>query len=322
MLIDLKTPVSDLQRYLFTKGWLQENEQLLRTEKPGEGNMNVVIRIHSNLRTFILKLSRPFVQKYQEVKAPIERVDVEYEFYRTISSDTLKTHLPEALAFDKNNHVLMLEDLGLCDDMTFIYETKKVAHTTIGKLVDILKELHKTPITKDFPDNYELRKLNHQHIFVLPFLTDNGFSLNEVQDGLQALSEPFKTNENLKKVIGDIGEKYLSSGQILLHGDYYPGSWMTNNDRIHIIDPEFCFAGFAEFDVGVMSAHIIMATMNFEYLESICDLYGTGLKYNLVKKITAIEIMRRMIGLAQLPITRRLDEKKYLLDVAQKLIIS
>ncbi len=322
MLIDLKTPISDLQDYLFEKGWLEENEQLLRTEKPGEGNMNVVIRVQTNSRSFILKQSRPFVQKYQDVKAPIERVDVEYEFYKSVTTEALKAHLPEALAFDNNDHILMLEDLGSCEDMTYIYNSKKVTDDTVKKLVGIVKELHKTKISEGFPENLELRQLNHQHIFVLPFLTNNNFSLDEVQNGLQALSEPFKQNEKLKATISQIGEKYLSSGQVLIHGDYYPGSWMTCANHIHIIDPEFCFAGFAEFDVGVMAAHIIMATMNFEYLTLITNEYGDALDTSLTNKITGVEIMRRIMGLAQLPLQRSLEEKEYLLDVAQKLVLS
>ena len=48
------------------------------------------------------------------------------------------------------------------------------------------------------------------------------------------------------------GERYLAEGSTLLHGDYYPGSWMTVDDAVFVIDPEFSFKGFPEFDLGVM----------------------------------------------------------------------
>ena len=105
-----------------------------------------------------------------------------------------------------------------------------------------------------------MRKLNHEHIFVLPFLENNGLNLEDVQPGLWELSIPFTTNQAIKNVVDSVGERYLSSGEILLHGDYYPGSWMTQENNLYVIDPEFAFAGFAEFDLGVMAAHLIMAT--------------------------------------------------------------
>ncbi|MEM1257689.1 MAG: phosphotransferase [Bacteroidota bacterium] len=321
MQIDLKTPITDVQQYLSAKGWIDKTEHILATEKPGEGNMNVVLRIKTNLRTFILKQSRPYVQKYKEVEAPLERINVEYQFYRHGYTGTLKQYFPEALAYDGHDHLLMLEDLGTCEDMTYIYNSKVVPKERIESLVQIVKAIHNTTIAADFPKNLKLRQLNHQHIFELPFMMDNGFSLNKVQEGLQELSEPYKRNKDLKSIIKRLGEKYLSPGEVLVHGDYYPGSWMTCADRIHIIDPEFCFLGFAEFDVGVMAAHIIMATMEMTYLDTIANQYGDGLDSTLVEQIAGVEIMRRIIGLAQLPLDSTLEEKESLLNIAHKMIM-
>lgn len=321
MLIDVKTPVTDLQQYLSKKGWIEKTEHLIATEKPGEGNMNVVLRAKTNLRTFILKQSRPYVQKYQEVQAPLERIDVEYQFYTNINSEALKPYFPKVLAYDHHDHLLMLQDLGSCEDMTYIYHSKMVPEGVIEKLVRIAKSIHNTPITQDFPKNLKLRQLNHQHIFELPFMMDNGFSLNEIQAGLQEVSEPYKQNKDLKSIIEELGKKYLSPGEVLVHGDYYPGSWMTCANKIHIIDPEFCFSGFAEFDVGIMAAHIIMATMEREYLNTITNQYGDGLDSTLIEQTAGVEIMRRIIGLAQLPLTKSLDEKAHLLTLAQNMIL-
>ena len=43
----------------------------------------------------------------------------------------------------------------------------------------------------------------------------------------------------------------MQNGDTLLHGDYYPGSWMRVRERLYIIDPEFSFAGPKEFDLGI-----------------------------------------------------------------------
>ena len=167
-----------------------------------------------------------------------------------------------------------------------------------------------------------MRNLNHQHIFALPFMADNGFSLDNIQPGLQELSIPYKQDEELKKQISIIGEKYLSQGTTLLHGDYYPGSWMTDEQQIYVIDPEFGFVGFAEFDLGVMAAHLIMATQTEDYLSRIISIYPEEIDTHVTQQVAGIEIMRRLIGIAQLPLKNSLEDKKRLLEMAKKMILS
>ncbi len=320
--LDNNTPISELQDYLITKGWMDSKENISSIEKPGEGNMNVVLRIKTNKRSFILKQSRPFVQKYQEIEAPLNRIAVEYQFYSTVRGKNLLPHIPKILGYDAEEYVLIMQDLGHCEDMSSIYSNRMISNKDLKELVNALGQIHQNKVPNDFPENLEMRQLNHQHIFVLPFLEDNGFQLDGIQEGLQELSKPYKKDENLKSVIHEIGNKYLSKGETLLHGDYYPGSWMTEADNLYIIDPEFGFVGFAEFDLGVMSAHIIMATSDESYLDIIFDLYPIHANKSLLKKVAGIEIMRRLIGLAQLSLQRTIAEKQYLLELARKMILS
>ncbi len=320
--LDCNTPIPELQDYLISRGWMDSSEEISSLEKPGEGNMNVVLRIKTNKRSFILKQSRPFVQKYQQIEAPLDRIAVEYDFYKTVSSEALQPHLPEILGYDAKNHVLLMEDLGHCDDLSSIYSSRSIDANNLKKLVNVLGLIHQNEVPEDFPENSEMRQLNHQHIFVLPFLEDNGFQLDDIQDGLQALSLSYKKDEKLKYIINEMGNLYLSKGETLLHGDYYPGSWMTEADNLYIIDPEFGFAGFAEFDLGVMVAHTIIATADERYLETIIDLYSRNADKSLVKKVAGIEIMRRLIGLAQLPLEHTIAEKQYLLQTAHEMILS
>lgn len=326
---DLDIPISVLEEYIRQNDWLlSKSEEIVSIEKPGEGNMNVVLRVTTNKRSFILKQSRPFVQKYQQIQAPIDRIKVELQFYQAIQSSALSAHIPKVLGFNATDHLLLLEDLGQCEDLVFIYEKRAIDKTALQKLTFIIDLIHRTKAPVDFPENIEMRKLNHQHIFVLPFLEDNGFSLDDIQPGLQELSLPYKKDAELKKAIEKIGKRYLSEGDTLLHGDYYPGSWMTESNNLYVIDPEFGFVGFAEFDLGVMAAHLIMATGKKKYLSRIHSQYnGQANQPNgraskkLMSQVAGIEIMRRLIGLAQLPLDRTIDEKKSLLKKAHKMIL-
>ena len=212
--------LSSLENYLNSKNWIKKEERITKITKAGEGNMNVVLRIITNIRSIIIKQSRPFVQKYQDIPAPIERIAVEKSFYDAIGIGGIKENFPAIIGFDYESYILIMEDLGDCDDMSFIYHKRTISNHQFEKLIKICYQIHNTATPTDFPSNMKMRELNHQHIFVLPFLTDNGFSLDDIQIGLQELSMSFKKNENLKKQVTLIGEKYLSKGNTLLHGDY------------------------------------------------------------------------------------------------------
>ncbi len=322
MYLDATTSIPAIEHCLHTIGFFDpKHEQILSVEKPGEGNMNVVLRIRTDKRSLIVKQSRPFIQKYPQIAAPVERIDVEYRFYKAVTNKAIEPHIPEILTYNADNYVLILEDLGDCKDMSYLYDERNMDTSQLHQLLDIASQIHKsTP--KAYPTNMELRLLNHQHIFVLPFLEESDFSLNTVQDGLEELALRYRTDETLKKEISKVGQQYLSQGNTLMHGDYYPGSWMEKGDHIYVIDPEFSFMGFAEFDIGVLAAHSIMITMDKDGLRTIKSRYPEKLNEPLLAQVAGIEIMRRVIGLAQLPLKRSLQEKKLLLEIARALILS
>jgi len=321
MYLEATSSISDFETCLNSIGFLDLKEEYIKTiEKPGEGNMNVVLRIRTNRRSFIVKQSRPFVQKYQDIPAPIERIAVEYQFYKAVTGKSIKPHIPEILSYSADNYLLLLEDLGDCQDMSYLYDDKHFTTSQLDQLINIASQIHKSkPI--DYPKNRALRLLNHQHIFVLPFAKVNGFSLDTIQEGLEEIALNYKSDNLLKKEIERVGEQYLAEGNTLLHGDYYPGSWMAKGDHIYMIDPEFSFMGFAEFDIGVLVAHSIMINMDIGCLQTITKTYPEPLNNQLFAKVAGIEIMRRIIGLAQLPLNRSIQEKKILLKMAHALIL-
>ena len=283
--------------------------------------MNVVLRVITGQRSFIAKQSRPFVQKYQDIPAPIDRIGVEHSFYKTVQGSGIDVHLPGLLGFLPEYYMLFLEDLGQSGDMSFIYKKRNVSDIHFDQLISIAKGIHSSPIAADYPKNLELRKLNHQHIFVLPFLEDNGFSLEGIQHGLEALSLPFKTAKALKEKVEDLGKLYLATGGVLLHGDYYPGSWIAKADNVYVLDPEFSYRGPFEFDLGVLVAHLCMATGNAGFFDKVIERYDGRPNVQLVREFAGIEIIRRLIGLAQLPLDRTIGEKEQLLHLAERWVV-
>ena len=320
MKIDQHTTKDDLTTYLKNKiGFLKLSEIINEIEIAGEGNMNVVLRIKTNKRTFILKQSRPFVQKYPDLPAPIGRINVEKKFYDLMDQNSF---FPEILGYLPSDYILLLEDLGKGEDLTSLYNTRRITSDLIKEFTLGLYYIHKKKAPADYPENIELRKLNHDHIFELPFKENNSFNLDHIQKGLENLSNPFKKNNSLKEKVLYAGKIYLEKGNTLLHGDYYPGSWMRVGDNNYVIDPEFSFVGPKAFDLGVMSAHIIIASGKTSFLEEIYNMYPAKAEFKKISLYCGIEIIRRLIGLAQLPIKRSLMEKKELLNFAEELILS
>ena len=320
-LFDTQTAPEALTDYLQSQGWLGPGERVVSVTKAGEGNMNVVLRLGTNRRSLILKQSRPYVQKYPGIPAPLARIETEKRFYRAVSGAGVDYHTPDLLGYDAGNFTLLLEDLGQAEDMTFLYGARSIGPGVLNTLTEVLGRIHATPAPADFPDNLELRRLNHQHIFILPFLENNSFALDAIQPGLEALAAPFKTDTALKAEVTVLGERYLAPGAVLLHGDYYPGSWLLASGTVYVIDPEFSFVGFPEFDLGVMGAHLMMATMEPEIINQVFERYAGNCNRELAVQIAGTEVLRRLIGLAQLPLERTLEEKAYLLRLARNFVL-
>ena len=319
----LTEDLQDLISYLSKINFLHPNERLLSVEKPGEGNMNKVLRLQTNERTCIIKQARPWVEKYPTIEAPVERNSIEARYYSAISENiTLQQYSPQLKHHDPENFIMMLSDLGSGADFLWMYDReKRLDGASIVALAKYLNELHQIPI-QDFPLNMKMRKLNHEHIFHFPFVIDNGFNLDDVQLGLEQLKQKYAENRELVQNITRLGNQYLESGSILVQGDFYPGSWIDTTDGLKVIDPEFCFPGFQEFDLGVFIAHMNLTNQLESNANLLFDHYRLAYNNHLVYQIAGVEIMRRLIGVAQLPLKISIGEKEALMDKAVNWILA
>ena len=326
MLLDAQHPFV-IQDYLRRLGWIDRNETVSSVEKPGEGNMNYTVRVITPVRTLVVKQSRGYVEKYPTIAAPANRAIIEGRFYENMQHvPMLAEQMPRLLGIDETNNILVLEDLGEASDYTSLYQPGQVlAEADAMTLTAYLSELH-NHFQTDTPNpaftNREMRLLNHEHIFNYPFQENNGFDLNIIQPGLQALALPYQQDTSLRNAVEQLGRTYTAdaqSGNTLLHGDYYPGSWLQTTDSTQIIDPEFCFYGPAEFDFGVMLAHLMLANQPTNVIGLVLNSYDQPKEFSetLRQQFTGVEIMRRLIGLAQLPLMLTLDEKGKLLAEAR-----
>ncbi|WP_288428738.1 phosphotransferase [uncultured Spirosoma sp.] len=327
MLLNAQEPQL-LRDYLVRRGWIDESESIMTLEKPGEGNMNYILRISTPIRTLIVKQARGYVEKSPTIVAPAERAVIEGHFYEAVQDvPMLAEQMPHLLGLDPENNILVLEDLGRARDYTNLYQPgQQLGDDEQVVLTEYLANLHHhfavvtpTPVLR----NKAMRALNHEHMFVYPFQIDNRFDLDTVQPGLQELAMSYKTDSALKTAIQRLGDMYLADGPTLLHGDYYPGSWLRTDAGPKIIDPECCFYGSPEYDLGVFVAHLQLASQPNRMAERVLALYRETASFDekLRQQFSAVEIMRRLIGLAPLPLPLSLDQKAQLLTDARKVFV-
>ncbi|MEM6707206.1 MAG: phosphotransferase [Pseudomonadota bacterium] len=314
---DLATRWLPLVQRLQALGWIHPEERLLATESAGEGNMNRTLRVRlgrgSTERSLVLKQALPYVAKYPDIAAPIERGAVEAAFYTTTSEhEPLKACMPRLLGFDPAAHLLALEDLGQGTDFSVLYVTggrtsPLLAH--LPSLVNWLAQLHRMPVSPDFPSNAAMRTLNHAHLFVVPFAAEAAVALSAP---LAELRGKLIADAALMHRLEQLGDRYLGrtqdeDPQALLHGDFYPGSWLLDRENdARVIDPEFAFVGPREFDLGVLSAHLTLAGVSNPPFRALLDAYEViqgPIRGDLLDDFAAVEILRRVFGVAQLPLT-------------------
>ncbi len=328
----LTASIPEIAALLESNAWLQPGEVLEQAGRAGEGNMNCVVRVTTSQRAFILKQSRPWVEKYPGYAAPWDRALVEARFYKTVESfPDLTSYLPRLLNFDPIERLLMLEDLEDAHDFTFLYgaNSPDLSDSERTQLVDFLLALHRSaraPELQPLFANAEMRALNHEHIFDLPLRPDNGLNLDAITLGLGSLASELRTDTRYSDEVAALGARYLdpAQGVCLIHGDYFPGSWLKARDWIYVIDPEFCYFGPPEWDLAIMAAHLHMSGHSQMQIDASLDRYcaSAAVDKRLIQKFAGVEIMRRLIGVAQLPLAFGLQRKTELLRLSKDLVMA
>ncbi len=325
-----------LENYLRRLGVLAEGERVDSLTVAGEGNMNRTLRIeiadkNNRQRSLIVKQSHPWVERYPEIAAPWDRVLGEAKFYGlTSASKKIASRMPRLVEVDPEARVLVLEDRGDRGDYASLYRGEQLTSLEAETIADWLSDLHATTFPAQFHEGLAdrgMRELNHEHLFRFPLDPSNGLDLDTITLGLADEARRLANDKTYVVRVAALGATYLQgpqSGDVLLHGDFFPGSWLRTDSGPMVIDPEFAFFGPAEFDFGVLLGHLYLASQESSVHEMVLNTYrpSASFDWHLTLGFCAAEIMRRLIGVAQLPLTLGLKEKQRLLALSHQLITS
>jgi 5-methylthioribose kinase len=320
-----------LQAYLVERGLAQSGETVT-AELAGEGNMNCVIRARLPDRSLILKQARPWVEKYPSIAAPVERATSEARFYDFVTRDSLvAAMMPSLLDFDERSALLVMEDLFAAEPLIDCYQgSRRFNPRQLNQLAQYTSALHSLVVSANERDafrNMAMRRLNHEHIFDIPLRRDGALSdrLEQITPGLDRVGDDLRADRTYCDVVVKLGERYLrDDGPSLLHGDLFPGSLLqTASGELRLIDPEFCFCGDPEFDIGVFYAHLLLSghpeDANSWWVQA--ALENGKRSESLVFQYAGVEIMRRILGVAQLPVRLSLEAKRRLLEQSRAMVL-
>jgi len=327
--------VTGITAHLRSCGWTRH---AIKSLKPaGQGNMNRTLRAYlDDGSSMILKQSVDHVAKYPDIAAPIARIDVEAAFYAAIAPHTkLAVNTPQLIGFDAANHLLAMQDLGSGSDLTDMYPGNEgegqLTVEILRPIVSWLSDLHAISPPKHFPANEEMRALNHAHIFRIPLNAETHAQLASVLGPhVSKIAGQITNNRELRARAEELGSLYLGrtsglSQKVLLHGDFYPASWLRSDDgSISIIDPEFAFVGPAEFDIGVLMAHLYFVGLDRSAVSAALENYRSPINFQLAlaERFAGMEIIRRLLGVAQLPLSAEDQTKAEWLTTATDLLIN
>jgi 5-methylthioribose kinase len=316
-----------VERYVLARSLVGLSGLPVEVSSAGAGNMNLVLRVTpATGKPFIVKQGRPWVEKYKQIPAPPERTLVEAMFYDLVKGDPrVADRMPAVLGLDRTNHVLMLEDLGHAGDFTWIYADGAIPVSSVSRLLEWLNQLARIavpPEARMILANRAMRALNHEHMFSLPLRAENGFDLDAITPGLRDAARDLIADSTYTAAVGVAGRRYLDDGSVLVHGDYFPGSWLMVTDGVRVIDPEFCFLGDPEFDCGILAAHLTIANCGPAILDMVtASAEERHLDLGRLATYAGVEIMRRLIGVAQLPIAFGIHTKRALLERSRRLVV-
>ncbi|MFS0727260.1 S-methyl-5-thioribose kinase [Paenibacillus sp. 1P07SE] len=234
----------------------------------GDGNLNLVFHITDAIsgKSLILKQALPYAKVVGESwPLTLDRARIESEAL-IIEGKLAPGLVPQVYRYDPELALTVMEDLsdhiimrrGLIEGRRypqFAEDISTFMANTLFFTSDLGMNQQEKKIQSGRFINPELCKITEDLIFDDPY-TDS--PNNNYDAAIADAAEALHTDDALHLEVAILRQKFLTSGQALLHGDLHTGSIFVKEDSTKVIDPEFAYYGPSGFDVGATIANLLL----------------------------------------------------------------
>jgi len=240
-----------------------------RGREVGDGNLNLVFIVESDVGAVVVKQALPYVRLVGESwPLPLKRSFFEYHAL-TRQARRDPGRVPEVYHFDEGQALVVMEylhphvilrrsliggvvHLGLGEQLgrflaRTLFRGSDLSMPTAERKADLAL----------FADNVALCDITEALVFTDPYWAAplNRHTSPEL-DGLVA---ELRADVDLKIAAQELKLKFCAHAETLLHGDFHSGSIMVHGAEARVIDPEFAVYGPFGFDVGMLIANFWLA---------------------------------------------------------------
>jgi 5-methylthioribose kinase len=308
---------ANLPDYLRKQGLLAPGERA-EALPCGDGNINWVRRVRISGgdpprdRSWIVKQARPALERFPQYQVSTERILFEQRYGERARAFDRDGVLPEAVAFDPEARVRVLEDLGDAERLDRALARGADVSSAAAALGGFLGRVHagtRDPQLANAFANDAMRRLHGDHIFVLP-LRPNDFPL---PDAVAARARALRDDAELVRVADAAYARYLEPSGALVHGDVQAANVLLAAAGPKLVDAEIAHVGDPAFDLGMLVAHLLLPALArgepdvaFPAIDAAAGAYaaahGPGApRLADAARYAGLELLRRTIGAARVP---------------------
>jgi 5-methylthioribose kinase len=208
----------------------------------GWGVSNVVLRVETADRRFVLKQSRPRLRTRDAWFSDLDRVYREQEVMRLLHPLLPQPTVPAVLFSDRANYVFAMshapEDARVWKETLLSGEVDQAIGSRAGLILGLMHQ-------RTAEQAAALEALGDPTVFI------------------QLRVDPFyrriqERRPEVAAAVGRIVEEMLSVREALCHGDYSPKNILTHAQGFTLVDYETAYFGDPTMDLGFFLSHLVL----------------------------------------------------------------
>lgn len=238
-------------------------------DEVGDGNLNLVFKVHGPSGGVAVKQALPYVRLVGEGwPLPLNRAHYEHQALRRHWQWAPKL-VPEIYHYDEGMALIVMELLephiimrrGMIQGCAYPHFVEHIA-TFAARTHFFSSSLHlsaaeKKDLVTSFAGNTALCKITEDLIFTEPYMLADRNRWTSPQ--LDPYAARLRADGDLKIAISRLKLRFIDDTQALIHGDLHTGSIMVTETETKVIDPEFAFVGPIGFDLGAIVANLLLS---------------------------------------------------------------